>query len=133
MTTLADDLLAGSPPDPLPDAGDQPRVLGNTRSRADWAFIFGSGGIGTVVLILTVLIGIFLGAQLVHTIHRFGFNFFTEHQWSPSFNLYGIKSALIGTFEVAAIALLFSFPLALLVALFVSEFAPRQIKATLIT
>ena len=120
-------------PSGLPsDFADEPRSLGSTKSKADWTFLLGSGGVGTVVLAITTLIGIFLGAQLVETIHRFGFSFFTQHQWTPATSTYGLAQVLIGTVEVALIALSISFPLALLVSLYVSEYAPRQIRGGLV-
>jgi phosphate transport system permease protein len=129
VTTLDSRLV--SPP--APELGnDSPRALGRTRSLADWVFTLGSGGIGTVVLIITSLIGTFLGVQMVDTIHRFGFHFFVESQWDPETNTLGISTVLLGTVEVAVIALTVSFPLALLVSLYISEYAPRQLKGTLI-
>jgi phosphate transport system permease protein len=119
------------PAAPAFEPDDLPRVLPTTRSTSDWIFRGTSTGVGTAVLAITSLIAIFLGIQMVDTIHRFGFHFFTQNQWSPERNLLGISAALIGTVEVAGIALLFSFPLALLTALYISEYAPRWIKGSL--
>ena len=41
----------------------------------------------------------------------------------------GIGAVLVGTVSVAAVAMVFAFPLALLTALFISEYAPAGIKA----
>lgn len=128
MTTLVDI----PPAMPAPEPDDVPRVLATTRSKSDLIFRGTSTSVGAVVLVVTGAIGLFLGVQMVQTIHRFGFHFFVENQWVPDRNILGISSVLIGTVEVAAIALMISFPLALLGALYISEYAPRRLKSTLV-
>jgi phosphate transport system permease protein len=128
VTTLTD----VPPALPAPEPDDQPRSLGTTRTVSDNVFRLTSGGIGTVVLLVTGAIGLFLGLQFVKTMHRFGFSFFTQWQWNPERDILGIRSVLVGTVEVAGIALIFSFPIALLTALYISEYAPRRLQGYLI-
>jgi phosphate transport system permease protein len=85
------------------------------------------------VLVLTAAIGLFLAWNLVPTLRHYGFSFFTQEQWNPDLNLVGIRAAIFGTIEVAVIALVIAFPLALSTALFISEFAPRRLRATLVS
>lgn len=120
------------PADPAFEADDRPRELGQTRGRPDKIFRASVTGIGAVVLLVTGLIGIFLGYQLVPTLHHYGLHFFTQNQYQPELNLIGISEATLGTIEVASIALSISFPLALLCALYISEYAPTRIKGTLV-
>ena len=77
-------------------------------------------------------IGLFLGYQMVPTLHHYGLHFFTENQWDPEHNVLGISAVLLGTFEVAVIALMISFPLALLTALYISEYAPSRLRGFLV-
>ncbi len=112
---------------------DQPRVIEPGLPRVDRVFLAGVRSIGVSVLVLTGSIGLFLGYQAIPTLHRYGFSFFTERQWNPEQNVVGIAAVLVGTVEVALVALLVGFPLALLTALFISEYAPPRLKSTLVS
>ena len=89
--------------------------------------------IGMVVLALTGAIGLFLGYQSIPTLHHYGFRFFTETQWLPELNRIGIAAVLVGTVEVALVAMVVAFPLALMFALFITDYAPKRIKSWLIS
>jgi phosphate transport system permease protein len=88
---------------------------------------------GWIVMVLTGAIGVFLGLKLIPTIQRYGWAFFTETDFNPERNVVGIASALVGTIEVALIALVIACPIALLTALYISEYAPRSIKSWLVS
>ncbi|MCU1394436.1 MAG: phosphate transporter permease [Ilumatobacteraceae bacterium] len=96
---------------------------------ADRVFRYGARGIGLVVLAITLAIGGFLGYQGVPTLHRYGLSFFTESRWLPNRDIIGLASVLLGTFEVALIALVIGIPLAFLTALYISEYAPAQLRS----
>jgi phosphate transport system permease protein len=128
VTTIIERL----PEAPAPEPGDDtPRVIRASRGVADHIFRSGTTAIGTLVLGITGAVGLFLGYQLVPTLHQYGLHFFTENQWIPEQNILGISEVLVGTVEVALIAICFSFPLALLVALYISEYAPWRIRGFL--
>lgn len=127
MTTLIDIRPPGSTPDP----DDLPRSVRKSPGIADIVFRLGSGAVAAVVLVVTTAIGIFLGYQLVPTLRAYGTHFFTQNQFVPGENLIGITAGLVGTVEVAIVALIISFPLALLTALFISELAPPWLRGTL--
>lgn len=129
MTTLINVKAEGSAPEP----DDAPRTLRKSLSVSDLIFRWGTRVIGTVVLATTGAIGVFLGYQLVPTLHDYGLHFFTENQWDPQLNILGIAQVLIGTIEVALIAIVFAFPLALLTALYISEYAPSWLRGSLMT
>lgn len=109
-----------------------PRRITARYSGADRAFVHGARAVGFVVLGIVSAIGIFLGVQFVPTIHRYGWSFFTQPKWLPNENVLGIGSALVGTVEIAAIALVIAFPLAFLSALFISDWAPAALRPVLI-
>ncbi|MGZ4436997.1 MAG: phosphate ABC transporter permease subunit PstC [Nocardioides sp.] len=115
-----------------PAALDSPRELVQVHTTGDRLFRRSVSGIGLLVLVLTGAIGLFLGYQAIPTLHRYGLSFFTESQWLPAQDVLGLSSVLIGTLEVALIALLVGFPLALLTALYISEYAPARLKPTLV-
>jgi phosphate transport system permease protein len=66
-------------------------------------------------------------------LRHYGWHFFTQTQWNPGLNQLGIAAVLVGTVEVALVAMVVAFPLALMFALFISDYAPRQLKNTLIS
>jgi phosphate transport system permease protein len=101
--------------------------------RSDRIFHGAAGTIGLLVLIMTGAIGVFLGYQSIPTLHHYGLHFFTQTAWQPELNKIGIAAVLVGTAEVALVAMVVSFPLALLLALFISDYAPRQIKSWLVS
>ena len=129
MTTLVGPPSAAPAPDPV----DVARDIDPGRTRADRVFFASARSIGLLVLLITGSIGLFLGVQLIPTLHRYGFSFFTEQQWNPERNLIGIAAVLFGTVSVALIALIIGFPLALGVALYVSEYAPPRLKGLLVS
>ena len=59
--------------------------------------------------------------------------FFTESAWQPESDILGIGAVLVGTVSIAGVAMAFAFPLALLTALYISEYAPAGIKPTLVS
>jgi phosphate transport system permease protein len=69
---------------------------------------------------------------MIPTLHHYGLHFFTRSAWNPETNMLGISEVVLGTIEVAVIALLISFPLALGTALYISEYAPESVKGLLV-
>ncbi len=69
----------------------------------------------------------------IPTFHRYGLTFLTRANWDPELDKVGISSTLLGTFEVALVALAIAFPVALATALFISEYAPGRIKGFLVS
>ncbi len=57
-------------------------------------------------------------------------NFLTDTQWTPLFNdkHYGILPLLSGTFVTSAVALLVAIPLGTIVAIYLTEFAPKNLR-----
>lgn len=129
MTTLIDLRPEGSAPEPA----DAPRPIRKSLSVADRVFRWGTTGIGAVVLVVIGAVGVFLGYQLAPTLHSYGLRFFTDNQWNPQLNILGISAVLIGTVEVAIIAIVISFPLAVLTALYISEYAPPWLRGFLVS
>lgn len=110
-----------------------PRKLARRATGVDRFFELSASAIGATVLLVTGGIGAFLAWQSVPTLERYGWSFFTESAWQPEADVLGIGAVLVGTVSVAAVAMVIAFPLALLTALFISEYAPAGIKATLIS
>ena len=60
-------------------------------------------------------------------------HFFTEVGWQPELNRIGIAAVLVGTVEVALVAMAVAFPLALMLALFITDYAPIRVKSWLVS
>ena len=58
----------------------------------------------------------------------FGFGFLTSSDWDPPHNVFGAAPAIYGTIVSSIIALVIATPLALGVAIFLSEFAPSWLR-----
>jgi phosphate transport system permease protein len=111
---------------------DTPRELSQVYTAGDRAFRRTTASIGIFVLVLTGSIGLFLGLQAIPTLQRYGLSFLTENQWLPQQDVVGLSSVLVGTVEVALIALAVGFPLALMTALYISEYAPPRLRSTFV-
>lgn len=118
----------------LPDAEpDEPRDLWEDQSGSDRIFLIGSRTIAATVLVITGGIGLFLAFSAIPTFGRYGLSFFTETQWQPEADILGIGAVLVGTFTVAFVALLFAFPLSVLTALYIAEYAPARLRPTFVS
>jgi phosphate transport system permease protein len=116
-----------------PAGGDVPRRLSPGLLPSERVFHGVARSVGALVLLITGSIGLFLGLQLIPTLRNYGLHFFTGTQWLPDLNKVGVASALVGTFEVAATAIIVSVPLALLTALYISDYSPRWLRGALVS
>jgi phosphate transport system permease protein len=114
------------------ESPDRPITIRTTLPWADRIFHRSVLAIASIVLIIFGSIGVFLAYQSIPTFHRYGLSFLTRAEWDPELDKVGISSTLLGTFEVAIVALIIAFPVALGTALFISEYAPMRIKGFLV-
>jgi phosphate transport system permease protein len=110
----------------------QPRKLRAGLTPADRSFRWIARGGGGLVLLITGGIGLFLAYQAKPTLETYGWKFFTEQAWQPEANQIGVASILFGTVVIATIAIAISFPVAMITALYITEWAPRGLKKTLV-
>ena len=61
-------------------------------------------------------------------LRAFGVSFLTSSEWDPVRRNFGAASAIFGTIVTSIIALIIATPLALGVAIFLSEYAPRRLR-----
>ena len=121
---------------PTPEAAlaeVRPRRISRSSTGADAVFEWGMRAVGASVLVITGGVGVFLGYQAFPTLRRYGFSFFTESAWQPDQDVIGIAAVLVGTVSVALVAMFFAFPMAVLMALYISEYAPERIKSSLVS
>lgn len=110
----------------------RPRRISRRATGVDAVFEHSARAVGASVLVITGGVGLFLGWQAYPTLSRYGLGFFTESAWNPESDVVGIAAVLTGTVSIAFVAMFFAFPLSLLTALFISEYAPERAKATLV-
>ncbi len=82
----------------------------------------------TVVLFIIGILAVLLRESLP-AIGQFGvLNFLTSTAWNPVKGVFGAASTVYGTFVTTALALLFAVPVAVGIAIFVTEIAPNFLK-----
>ncbi|HEX2778684.1 MAG TPA: phosphate ABC transporter permease subunit PstC [Gemmatimonadaceae bacterium] len=80
------------------------------------------------VPLLLLLIAIEIGRAAWPALHAFGFGFLTASDWDPVNGAFGAAPALYGTVVSSILALLIATPLAIGVAIYLSEFAPSWLR-----
>ena len=85
-----------------------------------------AAGVGAVVLIGFIAYKLIHGADLA--LSTFGLAFVWHSAWDTNRNVFGAAPGLYGTAVSSAIALIIATPLALAIALFLSELAPRSLR-----
>ncbi len=80
------------------------------------------------VPILLALIAIEIGRAAWPALTTFGFSFLTTSDWDPVNGVFGAAPAVYGTLVSSLLALLIATPLALGVAIYLSEFAPPWVR-----
>jgi phosphate transport system permease protein len=80
-----------------------------------------------------ILVGAFLAYRASQALHVAGWSFLTTQTWNPNGGGFGIAALMIGTFLIAATAVLIAIPLSLGTSLYISEYAPRAVKRVLIS
>ena len=86
---------------------------------------------GAAVLAIVGLIIYELVTKSALSWHAFGFKFFVGNEWDPVNDHYGALPFLYGTLVSSLLALVISVPLAVGVAVFITEMSPRWLKAPL--
>jgi phosphate transport system permease protein len=120
---------------PISDASTDvsPRRISRKATGADAVFVQTIRVVGATVLVITGGVGIFLGWQAWPTLQHYGIGFFTEATWQPEADILGIRAVLTGTICVALVAMSIAFPLALMTAIYISEYAPSFLRSTLVS
>jgi phosphate transport system permease protein len=100
------------------------------RSDDRW-FRIGTGAFAALVLIVVIGIGFELTRQSLLSIEKFGFSFWKGTTWDPVSGEFGALPFIWGTLYSAALALLLSTPIAIGIAVFISELSPRALRQPL--
>jgi phosphate transport system permease protein len=103
-----------------------------TDFRTDLGFRFGTGAFAVFVCLIVVGIGVVLTHQSWLSIEKFGLGFWRGTTWDPVSGEFGALPFIWGTLYSSFIALLLATPVALGIAVFLSELSPNVLKQPLI-
>ena len=103
-----------------------------SKSRSDVAFRIGTGAFGVVLIAIVVGIGIVLARQSMPSIQKFGLSFWRTEIWDPVAGEFGALPFIWGTLYSSVLALLIATPIALGIAVFISELCPAWLRQPLV-
>lgn len=124
------------PPAPAPSRPSRPsgpRLALQTRNPGDRAY---QGVLTALALVLPLLLITIVSGLVVSawpSVRRFGWRFLTESTWDPVAEIYGAAPMIFGTLMSSLIALIIAVPLAVGVAIFLTEFAPGWLRKPVAT
>lgn len=83
------------------------------------------------MLVLLVVASIFaiLFEESLTSIQAFGFDFITGDKWAPNLEKFGAQAAILGSIISTFLAMIIAVPIAIGVAIFLSEIAPARLKS----
>ena len=113
---------------PAPGRKSSSRGLAAT----DLGFRLGTGVFAAVLVLIVVAIGFELSRQSMLSIQKFGLNFWRTDVWDPVAGQFGALPFIWGTLYSSILALVISTPIALGIAVFISELCPDWLKQPLV-
>ncbi len=85
-----------------------------------------AASLGAIALIVAIAVKVFTGADLAFS--KFGFGFIVHRVWDPVKEQFGALDFIFGTAVTSFVALLIAAPLAIGIALYLTELAPRFVR-----
>jgi len=101
-------------------------LLGKDKSDRIYRRILTAFALALPVLFVVILAVLFVSA--LPALHQFGPSFLWTSTWDPVAEIYGAAPMIVGTLLSSFLAILIAVPLALGVAIFLTEFAPRWLR-----
>ena len=101
-------------------------------SRKDLGFRIGTGLFGLALVLIVTAIGFELIRQSWLSIVKFGLSFWRTETWDPVSGEFGALPFIWGTLYSSILALLISTPIALGIAVFISELCPAWLRQPLV-
>lgn len=99
------------------------------KSVIDKIFASSTQIVAASILLLVAWIFVVLFQNSLEAMQSFGFSFVTETKWAPNIEKFGALPAIWGSVVSTFLAMLFAVPLAIGVAIFLSELAPAKLKS----
>ncbi len=101
------------------------------RSR-DIGFRLSTGAFAFVLASIVAAIGFELSRQSLLSIQKFGFEFWRTSTWDPVAGQFGALPFIWGTLYSSILALIIATPVAIGIAIFISELCPRVLRTPLV-
>ena len=95
-------------------------------------FRVGTGAFALLLIAGVLAIGFELYRQSRLSIHEFGWQFWQTDVWDPVAGQFGARPFIWGTLYSSVLAILISTPIALGIAIYISELAPSWLRAPLV-
>jgi len=105
--------------------------LKRARSSDDRVFRIVTGAFAAIVLLTVFALAFELSRQSMLAIRKFGFGFWKGTTWNPVSGDFGALPFIWGTLYSSILALLLATPIALGIAIFISELSPRMLRQPL--
>src|SRR3989454_7445380 len=100
--------------------------------KKDLGFRLATGAFALVLVLIVVGIGVVLTKQSMLSIQKFGLNFWRTEIWDPVSGEFGALPFIWGTLYSSILALFISTPIALGIAVFISELCPARLRQPLV-
>ena len=100
-------------------------------SSNDLRFRLGTGFVALILVLLVVAIGFELLRQSQLSIQKFGLSFWINDVWDPVSGEFGARPFIWGTLYSSVLALALATPIALGIAIFLSELCPNSLRQPL--
>jgi phosphate transport system permease protein len=100
--------------------------------KKDLGFRLGTGVFALVVIVIVCGIGVVLTKQSMLSIQKFGLSFWRTEIWDPVSGEFGALPFIWGTLYSSILALLIATPIALGIAIFISELCPAWLRQPLV-
>jgi phosphate transport system permease protein len=100
-----------------------------TGNLSDRVYALVLGAFGAFIPLLFVAIVWRVGGEAMPVLERFGLEFVTSSDWDPVNGQFGALPFIFGTLATSLLALLIAVPLAVGLAIFLTEMAPRWLAA----
>jgi phosphate transport system permease protein len=99
---------------------------------SDFPFRVGVGAFAAALLLIVIAIAVTLANDSSLSIQKFGLRFWGTSNWDPVAGEFGALPFIWGTLYSSVVALLIATPVALGIAVFISELCPDALRAPLI-
>ncbi len=102
------------------------------RARERGGFRIGTGAVALLVPLLVAGIAVVLTWDSLLSVRQFGLGFWKNSTWDPVAGVFGAFPFIWGTLYSSLLALLLSTPIALGIAVFLSDLSPRPLRQPLV-
>jgi phosphate transport system permease protein len=107
-------------------------VKSRTDGRTDLGFRLGTGVFALALVLIVIAIGVELTRESMLSIRKFGLDFWRTQTWDPVAGEFGALPFIWGTLYSSVLALVLATPVALGIAVFISELCPARLKQPLV-